>query len=357
MDYYLTFGITLLMMSYVTSCATPAQNNNTQNFCTSNSTNDCGVGVDCVDTKNSYYCKCQDGFVLSADQKQCKELNCACDSGWTRASPGKCFKYTASGRDEIRSQLAKIDNANENGVARKLISNYTSAFIGFRRPFKMAYTNWNWGEPNNRPAPENCVEMFPNSGKWNDINCADSKAVIEYYSCSCRDGYELSDDKKKCIDINECALGLEKCGHVGTCVNTEGSYRCNCSDGYELSADQKRCDFSANGGWIPVGNNKCFKISALASTFNRTKLCPGFSIAEMESWTENQAARRLIPADYGSAWLNYTRPFTMFWRVWLKQHFSRNYLPWMTRNDAIFKNLIIAIIHAFVHEVHKRPLS
>uniref|UniRef100_G1PLR7 EGF-like domain-containing protein n=1 Tax=Myotis lucifugus TaxID=59463 RepID=G1PLR7_MYOLU len=57
--------------------------------------------------------------------------------------------------------------------------------------------------------------------------------------CACHPGYQLSEDKKACRDINECAEGLAHCGH--RCVNSVGSFTCACHPGSELGADGKRC--------------------------------------------------------------------------------------------------------------------
>uniref|UniRef100_A0A8C6QV53 EGF-like and EMI domain containing 1 n=1 Tax=Nannospalax galili TaxID=1026970 RepID=A0A8C6QV53_NANGA len=57
--------------------------------------------------------------------------------------------------------------------------------------------------------------------------------------CACHSGYQLSEDKKACEDINECAEGLPPCAHH--CVNSEGSFTCACHPGFELGADRKHC--------------------------------------------------------------------------------------------------------------------
>ena len=36
-----------------------------------------------------------------------------------------------------------------------------------------------------------------------------------------------------CIDIDECALGIDLCDRAnGRCFNVKGSYTCTCNDGY-----------------------------------------------------------------------------------------------------------------------------
>jgi C-type mannose receptor len=35
----------------------------------------------------------------------------------------------------------------------------------------LSFTNWNNGEPNNYGGVEKCVELFVESGKWNDMDC------------------------------------------------------------------------------------------------------------------------------------------------------------------------------------------
>ncbi|CAH6789216.1 Egfem1 [Phodopus roborovskii] len=57
--------------------------------------------------------------------------------------------------------------------------------------------------------------------------------------CACHAGYQLSEDKKACEDINECVEELTPCAH--RCVNSEGSFTCACHPGFELGADGKHC--------------------------------------------------------------------------------------------------------------------
>ena len=48
-----------------------------------------------------------------------------------------------------------------------------------------------------------------------------------------------------CIsDLNECKDENGGCEH--TCVNTNGSYECTCKDGYQLTKDKKKCQGKQN---------------------------------------------------------------------------------------------------------------
>lgn len=54
-------------------------------------------------------------------------------------------------------------------------------------------------------------------------------------------GYHASDSYNflYATDINECALGTDKCDQL--CTNTQGGYVCSCNDGYELHTDGLAC--------------------------------------------------------------------------------------------------------------------
>lgn len=61
-----------------------------------------------------------------------------------------------------------------------------------------------------------------------------------FYTCHCHQGYQLSENNKTCIDIDEC-LG-HPCSHK--CLNLPGTYQCLCSYGQILMADGHTCGFS-----------------------------------------------------------------------------------------------------------------
>ncbi|XP_074661615.1 low affinity immunoglobulin epsilon Fc receptor-like [Tubulanus polymorphus] len=112
----------------------------------------------------------------------CDTTSC-CDEGWTKAGDKKCFKFIdvwTYAKDHCSSsELARIENREENDIAQSLIpSNVHSASLGFKRPFNFpsGFTRWNNGEPNGSGIPtgtpyEACVEMYRSSGLWNDVSC------------------------------------------------------------------------------------------------------------------------------------------------------------------------------------------
>ena len=59
------------------------------------------------------------------------------------------------------------------------------------------------------------------------------------YTCSCRSGYRLASDSRRCTDINECTERTHGCGQ--TCTNTIGSYTCSCRSCYRLGSDRRSC--------------------------------------------------------------------------------------------------------------------
>ncbi|XP_061395029.1 fibrillin-1-like, partial [Musca vetustissima] len=111
--------------------------------------------------------------------------------------------------------------------------------------------------PNETPMVQQCEPGF----RLQDAQCVDIDECAEgisgcqmcvntegSYECTCPPGYDLAEDEKTCIDIDECAIVSEQdeyaaaykvCSHG--CRNTEGSFECFCPPMYHLIEDGRTC--------------------------------------------------------------------------------------------------------------------
>ncbi|OUC49884.1 putative GCC2 and GCC3 [Trichinella nativa] len=94
--------------------------------------------------------------------------------------------------------------------------------------------------------------------------------TIGSFKCSCYVGFQLADDQKNCLDIDECKTDNGYCEHY--CVNTIGSYYCSCERGFVLAADGFSCILK--------------KPSQICDQLGCTHGCPFFclDIDECQNW-------------------------------------------------------------------------
>uniref|UniRef100_A0A182T6U5 EGF-like domain-containing protein n=1 Tax=Anopheles maculatus TaxID=74869 RepID=A0A182T6U5_9DIPT len=92
------------------------------------------------------------------------------------------------------------------------------------------------------------------STKSVDINeCEEQDHGCDYcenayggYQCTCPAGFELADDDKHCVDVDECTAGEDETDESGSicsheCHNTIGSFECRCPDAFHLNNDRRTC--------------------------------------------------------------------------------------------------------------------
>jgi hypothetical protein len=65
----------------------------------------------------------------------------------------------------------------------------------------------------------------------------ESDADTDIEEIFCGEGFRL--EGRDCVDVDECAEGLDDCGLHGGCENSEGSFSCVCDEGYQ--GDGRSC--------------------------------------------------------------------------------------------------------------------
>ncbi|XP_017157859.1 matrilin-3-like isoform X4 [Poecilia reticulata] len=145
----------------------------------------------CVNSGDSYICKCRPGYILNPDKKTCSRAD-ACTQGHD------CQHICVNSRDSYVCQCRTgyVLNTDKKTCARMDACS----------------------------SQHNCQHICVKSG--------------DSYVCMCRKGYSLNADNKTCSRSDPCALGHD-CHHI--CENSDASYVCKCQVGYVLNPDKKTC--------------------------------------------------------------------------------------------------------------------
>ncbi|XP_041828648.1 latent-transforming growth factor beta-binding protein 2-like [Melanotaenia boesemani] len=221
----------------------------------------------CMNSYGSYTCNCYSGYsqVITQNRKFCQDINecsmpnkcqngkcvntegsytCECNSGYAKSRRGLCEDL-----DECRDP-----NSCPNGVC-----------INTHGSFQCQACT-----PGFKPVNERCVDV---NECLNQTVCGRGRCVNTEgsYRCNCFHGYKLSPDNV-CQDVDECVLpGV--CLH-GRCVNLDGTHKCTCSHGYQVTSDSKSCEDvneCATGNACPAGI--CINT---AGSFSCQNCRPGF---------------------------------------------------------------------------------
>ncbi|XP_048825237.1 fibrillin-1-like isoform X1 [Brienomyrus brachyistius] len=193
----------------------------------------------CRNTIGSFRCRCNSGFALDSDERNCTDID-EC-----RISPDLCGQGTC------------VNTAGD--FECECFSGYESGFMMMKNCMDIDECERNpllcrGGECVNTEGSFTCIcpeghEIALDGSACLDINecelsdklCRNGQCVnvIGGYQCSCNMGYKSTEDRLSCVDIDECTIQNGGCDNF--CTNSEGSYECSCHSGYALMPDHRSC--------------------------------------------------------------------------------------------------------------------
>ncbi|KAG2471441.1 FBN1 protein, partial [Polypterus senegalus] len=193
----------------------------------------------CRNTIGSFKCKCDGGFALDAEERNCTDIDeCrispdVCGHGSCVNTLGdfecKCLEGYESGFMMMKNCM----DVNECGLSDNLCRN--GQCVNAAGKF-YCVCNTGYSSTVDRLSCVDIDECTIQNGGC-EAFCTNSEGS---YECSCRVGFALMPDQRSCTDIDECEDNPEICDG-GQCTNLPGEYRCLCYDGFMSSEDMKTC--------------------------------------------------------------------------------------------------------------------
>ncbi|VUZ55036.1 unnamed protein product [Hymenolepis diminuta] len=197
----------------------------------------------CENTSPGYRCKCHEGYRLSPDGRSCLDIDectegenagiLVCPAGQRCINKPGTFSCVQGCGEGLRLSASgdtceDIDECRSGkdvcGVGHQCINTYGGYTCSCRPGFELI---------NNK-----CVDI--DECQTGEARCRNNEACVNLpgsFECRqvCPRGYrfagELAGGAPNCVDIDECTTSENVCPVEAICINEPGSFRCQCSDG------------------------------------------------------------------------------------------------------------------------------
>ncbi|XP_054162427.1 low-density lipoprotein receptor-related protein 4-like [Oppia nitens] len=216
--------------------------------------NDCGDWSDeskCegrVECRSSEY-RCTDGQCINIDWKcdgdaDCEdksdELNCPsklCTSEEFRCRSGRCISIQWRCDGDVDCS----DNSDEDGCGVR--SECSTGNFKCTDGTCISQMNVCNGAPNCPDGSDEDLNGTCSSGtpcREDGFPCQHlCIATINGHHCACKEGYQMGEDGRSCMDVDECSQSELICSQ--RCENSVPGFQCYCAKGYKMRADRHRC--------------------------------------------------------------------------------------------------------------------
>lgn len=168
----------------------------------------------CHNFEGGYRCSCEEGYVLLADNRTCRDVD--------ECSASPCHHTCINLLGSYRCECDRGYVLDEDG----------SSCIGTRSckcKQEECYQLLHLLSP---PDVDECLSLISGC----DHECDNTEGS---YECSCRTGYRLAGDNRTCQDLDECSRP-NPCSQI--CVNLQGEFRCECEQGFVLAENRTSCE-------------------------------------------------------------------------------------------------------------------